>query len=131
MVAVKISLSEFEQNWRNSEEPIALADASGVVFLGNRSAWRYHSMRQLNETEMKSLDGTLQYAAQPILPITRLPRIQQAGYGEHLAKPVGRLGWQLMLFPLPAFVRQGAGLTNGHCPEFDCCRAVRAQADMV
>lgn len=110
VIAVKISLSEFEQTWRSSEEPIALADASGVVFLSNRTQWRYHSMRPLDERERKYLDGTLQYAGQGIRPIASLPKIQQAGFGEHVAKPVGRLGWQLMLFPSQARIQRSAAL---------------------
>ncbi|WP_420476186.1 sensor histidine kinase [Noviherbaspirillum sp. ST9] len=110
VIAVKISLSEFEQTWRSSEEPIALADASGVVFLSNRTAWRYHSMRRLDEKERKYVDGTLQYVGQEIRPIATLNKSDQAGFGEHLSKPVGRLGWQLMLFPSQARIHKSAAL---------------------
>ncbi len=111
VIAVKISLAEFEETWRSSEEPIALADASGVVFLSNRMPWRYHSMRRLDDKERKYLEGTLQYAGQNIHPIASLPRAQQAGFGEHVAKPVGRLGWQLMLFPSQARIQRSATLS--------------------
>lgn len=110
VIAVKISLSEFEQNWRSSEEPIALADASGVVFLSNRAAWRYHSMRDLDEKERTYLAGTLQYAGQNIYPIASLPKAQKSGFGEHVGKPVGRLGWELMLFPSQARIQRSATL---------------------
>ena len=110
VIAVKIGLSEFEQTWRSSEEPIALVDASGVVFLSNRMPWRYHSMRQLDEKERHDLDGTFQYAGLNIHPIATLPKGEQAGFGEHLAKPVGRLGWQLMLFPSQARIQRSAAL---------------------
>ena len=110
VIAVKISLSEFEQTWRSSEEPIALADASGVVFLSNRTAWRYHSMRRLDDKERKYVDGTLQYVGQDIRPIATLRKADQAGFGEHLSKPVGRLGWQLMLFPSQARIHKSAAL---------------------
>ena len=110
VIAVKISLSEFEQNWRSSEEPIALTDASGVVFLSNRAAWRYHSMRDLDEKERTYLAGTLQYAGQNIYPIASLPKAQKAGFGEHVGKPVGRLGWELMLFPSQARIQRSATL---------------------
>jgi len=110
VITVKISLAEFEQTWGSSDVPIALADASGVVFLSNRPAWRYHSMRPLDEKERKVLDGTLQYAGLGIHPITSLPKADQAGWGEHLAKPAGRLGWQLMLFPSQARVQRSAAL---------------------
>jgi two-component system, NtrC family, C4-dicarboxylate transport sensor histidine kinase DctB len=111
VIAVKISLAEFEQTWRSSEEPVALADASGVVFLSNRASWRYHSMRRLDDKERHYLGGTLQYAGQSISPITTLPKTEQAGFGEHVGKPVGRLGWQLMLFPSQARVQRTAALT--------------------
>jgi len=111
VIAVKISLSEFEQAWRSSEEPIALADASGVVFLSNRSGWRYHSMRPLDVQVRKDLANTLQYGGQNILPISALPKGDQAGFGEHVAKPVGPLDWQLMLFPSQARIHRSAALS--------------------
>src|SRR3569833_2365806 len=36
VIAVKISLAEFEQTWSSSDDPLALADHKGVVFLSNR-----------------------------------------------------------------------------------------------
>lgn len=109
VIAVRISLSEFEQSWRSSEDPIALADRIGVVFLSNRPHWLYHSLRPVDETEREYLAGSLQYVGKSILPISSLPRDEQAGFGEHVAQPVGRLGWQLMLFPSKARIARGAG----------------------
>jgi two-component system, NtrC family, C4-dicarboxylate transport sensor histidine kinase DctB len=111
VIAVKIGLSEFEQTWSRSEEPIALADGSGVVFLSNRTGWRYHSMKPLDERTQTYLAGTLQYAGQTIRPIASLPKSSQAGFGEHVAKPVGRRGWQLMLFPSQARITRAASLS--------------------
>lgn len=108
VIAVKISLAEFEQTWGRSEEPIALADASGVVFLSNRSKWRYHSLRQLDDAAQEHLAATLQYAGRPVQPVGLLPKPDQAGFGEHLSRPVGRLGWQLMLFPSEARITRAA-----------------------
>jgi two-component system C4-dicarboxylate transport sensor histidine kinase DctB len=102
VLAIKISLSEFERAWRSSEEPIALADRAGVVFLSNREQWKYHSLRPLAEEEQRRLTDTLQYAGQLIRPVAGLPKPERAGFGEFVAKPVGRLGWQVMLFPSQA-----------------------------
>lgn len=99
VITVKISLAEFEQTWGRSEEPIALADASGVVFLSNRAQWRYYSMRSLGDAEQEHLAMTLQYAGRQVKPVSALPKAEQAGFGSHVSRPVGRLGWQLMLFP--------------------------------
>lgn len=108
VIAVRVSLSEFEQSWRSSEEPIALADRIGVVFLSNRPEWRYHSLRPVDETTRQYLDGTLQYVGKNIVPITALPAAEQAGFGEHVTHPVGRLGWQLMLFPAQVRIMRSA-----------------------
>ncbi|OWW22515.1 sensor histidine kinase [Noviherbaspirillum denitrificans] len=110
VIAVKISLSEFEETWRRSEDPIALADSSGVVFLSSRTTWRYHSMRPLADKAREYLGGTLQYAGLNIEPISSLPKAEQAGFGEYVARPVGRLDWQLMLFPSQARVQRSAAL---------------------
>lgn len=108
VIAVRISLSEFEQSWRSSEDPIALADRFGVVFLSNRPEWLYHSLRPIDDEAQRFLSGSMQYAGQNILPIAALPKDSRAGFGEHVAQRVGRLGWQLMLFPSQARATRGA-----------------------
>ncbi|MES2106759.1 MAG: ATP-binding protein [Pseudomonadota bacterium] len=99
VIAVKISLNEFEQAWRSSEEAIALADRQGVVFLSNRPAWQYHSLHALDAMVQQHIADTLQYVGNRITPILDLPKRERDGFGEYVARPIGRLGWQLMLFP--------------------------------
>ncbi len=108
VMAVKISLSEFEQTWQKSEDPIALVDGSGVVFLSNFGNWRYHSIKPLDASEQNDLAGTLQYAGRSIRPITSLPPQDRTRFGDFVSQPVGRLGWQLMLFPSQAHIHQTA-----------------------
>jgi len=108
VIAVKISLAEFAQTWSSSEDPLALADHKGVVFLSNRAGWRYHSLHPLSEADQRYVAGTRQYVGQTILPIASLPKAARAGFGEYVAKPVGRLGWQLMLFPSQARIARTA-----------------------
>jgi len=104
VIAVKITLESFEQTWRSNEDPIALADSHGVVFLSNRSEWNYHSLRTLEPQVQRDIEQTLQYMGKKIQPIAQLPKAARAGFGEYVARPVGRLGWQLMLFPAQAKV---------------------------
>lgn len=110
VMAVKIALAEFEHTWRSSEDPIALADHNGVVFLSNRAGWKYHSLHPLDRTLQQDLAGTLQYARQSITPISSLPKAMQAGFGDHVTRTIGRLGWQLMLFPSQAHIARVATL---------------------
>lgn len=104
VIAVKITLESFEQTWRSNEDPIALADKHGVVFLSNRSEWNYHSLRALEPRVQADIETTLQYMGKKIEPITSLARPARHGFGDYVARPVGRLGWQLMLFPAQAKV---------------------------
>ena len=99
VIAVKITLDAFEQTWRSNEDPIALADSHGVVFLSNRSAWNYHSLRVLEPQVQRDIEQTLQYMGKKIEPIASLAKTERAGFGDFEVRPVGRLGWQLMLFP--------------------------------
>jgi two-component system C4-dicarboxylate transport sensor histidine kinase DctB len=104
VVAVKISLAEFEQTWRSSEHAIALADRHGVIFLSNQPDWRYRSLRPLEAGARQELAQTQQYAGRNITPLAQaLP--------EYTMRPVGKLGWQLMLFPSQVRVQRAALLT--------------------
>jgi two-component system C4-dicarboxylate transport sensor histidine kinase DctB len=102
VVAVKISLADFERTWRSSEDPIVLADSSGVIFLSNRPDWIYHSLRPLDAATERELARTQQYMGQKVVPLTARTELK-------VTQPVGQLGWQLMLFPSSARVlRTGA-----------------------
>jgi two-component system C4-dicarboxylate transport sensor histidine kinase DctB len=102
VMAVKIDLTEFEHTWRSSEDPITLVDSSGVVFLSNRPEWKYHSLYPLNGAVQQDLTGTHQYADRTISPVSSLPQPQSSGFGQHVTRGIGPLGWQLMLFPSQA-----------------------------
>ncbi|MFZ6732806.1 sensor histidine kinase [Undibacterium sp. Ji42W] len=99
VIAVKIILNEFEQAWGSSEEPIALSDRHGVVFLSNRASWKYHSLQNLSPVVQQDLKATLQYGGKHIEAIAQLPLKEKKGYDDYLQRRIGRLDWQLMLFP--------------------------------
>lgn len=92
VIVVKITLDEFESTWASSEDPIVLADRSGVIFRTNRPAWRYHSLHPLPAATRAELARTQQYMGQAIAPLAEPT-------GPYVTRAVGRLGWQLMLFP--------------------------------
>ena len=103
VIAVKIILDEFERNWVGSEDTIVLADRAGVVFLSNRPAWKYRSLGAITLAAQQEIAGTRQYAHRPIAPVAGpLP--------PHVTRPVGKLGWQLQLFPARQQVRRNAAL---------------------
>ncbi|MFT5534619.1 MAG: two-component system C4-dicarboxylate transport sensor histidine kinase DctB [Burkholderiaceae bacterium] len=113
VLAVKISLNEFERTWRTSEEPIVLADRDGVVFLGNRPAWQYHSLASIDVAAREKIMATLQYVGKDITPISSLPAASRKDYDASVMRPVGRLGWQLRLFPAQSRITRAALLWSG------------------
>lgn len=113
VIAVKITLASFEQTWRSNEDPIALVDRHGVVFLSNRSEWVYNSLRPLDPLVQADIEQTQQYMGKQIRPIASLPPPARKGFGAYEGRPVGRLGWQLMLFPAQAKVLRSGLLWAG------------------
>ena len=99
VMAVKVDLSEFEHTWRSSDDPVTLVDHSGVVFLSNRPAWKYHSLQPLDAQLQQELAGTHQYADRVITPVSAMPPALRSGFGEHIERSIERQGWRLMLFP--------------------------------
>ncbi len=107
VIAVKIGLADFEANWQSSEEPIVLADPHGVIFLSNRPEWKYHSLGPLDANTLAGFAQTQQYLGKTIT------QLKDAG-APHVTLPLGRLGWQLMLYPNQSRVlRNGAGWALG------------------
>ena len=92
VVAVKISLADFERTWRNSDDAIVLADQAGVIFLSNRPDWIYRSLGPLDAATGRELARTQQYMGQRVTPLSGHPDL-------FVTQSVGELGWQLMVFP--------------------------------
>jgi len=103
VIAVKILLDEFERNWVGSEDTIVLADRAGVVFLSNRTDWKYRSLGKVSAAAQREIAGTRQYAHQPIAPIA-------GPLAPHVTRHIGKLGWELQLFPGRQQVARNAAL---------------------
>lgn len=102
-VVLKISLDSFERTWAANDEPAALVDAAGVVFLSSQPAWKYRSLQALSDAAHRRIAETQQYVGQRIEPLPA-----PAAALRTVARPVGPLGWRLMLFIDDAPARQAA-----------------------
>jgi len=119
VVVVKISLADLEQAWSEGADPVALADADGVVFLSSDSHWRYRTLAPLAAETQNRLLQTRQYGDSSLgtLPIrpSRPPWGGEVGAAArqdliHVAATgraptllmqtaeVGPLSWKLLLF---------------------------------
>jgi two-component system C4-dicarboxylate transport sensor histidine kinase DctB len=103
VIAVKILLDEFERNWVGSDDTIVLADRASVVFLSNRADWKYRSLGTVSPAAQQEIAGTRQYAHQPIAPIP-------GPLAPHVTRSIGKLGWELQLFPARQHVKRNAVL---------------------
>jgi two-component system C4-dicarboxylate transport sensor histidine kinase DctB len=92
VIAVKILLDEFERTWRGSDDTIVLADRAAVVFLSNRADWKYRSLHPLSAQTQAELASTLQYGQLPVVAL-------KGAAAPFAARQVGRLGWELRLYP--------------------------------
>ncbi|RFO96490.1 PAS domain-containing sensor histidine kinase [Rhodoferax lacus] len=61
VVAIKVSLRDIEEAWRRTKEPVYLADAYGVIFLGSIDAWQYKATRPLSAEALAWIRGNRQY----------------------------------------------------------------------
>ena len=99
VVAVKISLDYLASNWLTIVDPVALADRWGVIFLSNRSDWRYRSLKPLPPAARQQIETSLQYVGATIAPLSALQPPPTMHPGTEVTQNVGRLGWNLAVYP--------------------------------
>lgn len=110
VVAVKISLQRIQETWAQSADPVMLADARGVLFLGSEASWLYRATHLLSAADVRWLHEHDVYGetrAFPVLPWRKLAVRDHDGYllesriaGRPrtflaLDEPLSDLGWTL------------------------------------
>jgi PAS domain S-box-containing protein len=63
VVAVKVSLHAIEATWAKAPDPIMLADARGIFFLGSVAPWLFQSTRPLAAPDLARVRNDQQYGA--------------------------------------------------------------------
>ena len=61
VIAIKVSLRDIEDAWRRAKDPVYLADAYGVIFLGSVDAWQYKATRALSPAALAWIRENRQY----------------------------------------------------------------------
>jgi PAS domain S-box-containing protein len=61
VLAIKVSLRDIEDAWRRTKDPVYLADAYGVIFLGSIDAWQYKATQPLPPQALAWIRGNRQY----------------------------------------------------------------------
>ena len=79
VVAVKVSLHEIEETWANARDPIMLADARGIFFMGSVTPWMFHSTRELSAQDLQELRADKQYGTRQEFPLVAWTRGVEPG----------------------------------------------------
>ncbi|MEQ9261336.1 MAG: ATP-binding protein [Roseovarius sp.] len=69
VIAIKLSLTPLETQWREAGERVLLANRDGVVLLSSEPEWRYTTLQPLTEAQRDRIRQTRQFGAQPLAPL--------------------------------------------------------------
>lgn len=125
VVAVKISLGDFESALVRNGDPVLLVDANGVVFLSSVPQFKYRFLTPLEVGVMQQIGLSRQYRGQHLRPLGMSVQLQDepqqiraALHGRtadaYLAQSVqtGPEGWSIVLFSPTRQQRQNALLAG-------------------
>ncbi len=88
VAVVKVSLEQLEKSWDLVEAPALVADENGVVILASVPAWKFTTLRRLDEETRRLFDRTQQYNRRALLPLElrQSRRLDERTSLVHLAK---------------------------------------------
>ncbi len=113
VAAVKLDLTDLQDEWREGGETVLVSDANGVFFLSSYHNWRYRTLEPLTEAQRILIQATRQYGRQP-LELLPLEGVDLLADGQRIVTLEGvrylmmsltlyDLNWQLhYLLPLAA-----------------------------
>ncbi|MFT6102287.1 MAG: C4-dicarboxylate-specific signal transduction histidine kinase [Granulosicoccus sp.] len=61
VAVVKLSMSYWEDNWRNAENTVITADENNIIILSSNSQWRYQTIGDLADKILKEVSGLQQF----------------------------------------------------------------------
>lgn len=135
VVAVKIGLEPFEDALRHSGETVLVADAAGVVVLSAVPELRYRALQPLDADARERLGQARQYGTQPLPPLAGGTAIAPGQDEVKLAlegvastysvvrRPVGPLGWQMLVLADQRASREAAWLAAIAAAALSACAA--------
>lgn len=101
VVVVKLELGEWEQNWRDSNDNIAVADANGIVILSSEDDWRYRSISALPENQLQEIYRLKQFPGETHEPLSnRQLSLDTFGFGSSYYWTISRNAYMVSAFPI-------------------------------
>jgi len=125
VVAVKISLEDFESALVRNGDPVLLVDANGIVFLSSIPEFKYRALMPLEADIAQEIGLSRQYGSEPLHPLGTSLRLQDEPQqirvvlrgrpaDVYLAQSVqtGPEGWSIVLLSSTRQQRQNALLAG-------------------
>ncbi len=75
VVAVKITMDQFEETWRDGGADLIVTDSSNVVFMSSRADWQFRTLGTVTEPMLDRIAETRQF---PLDRLTPLPQRREA-----------------------------------------------------
>ncbi|MFY3382919.1 PAS domain S-box protein [Paracidovorax sp. MALMAid1276] len=102
VVAVKVQMQPIVDTWAQLRDPVFLADARGIIFLGSVGAWLYKTTRPLSDAEVLQVQRDEQYGARwTPEPVPWRAQRQRDQPGMELRLPDTGKEWLALEEPLP------------------------------
>ncbi|PCJ92327.1 MAG: sensor histidine kinase [Hyphomicrobiales bacterium] len=70
VVTTKVTVDQFEADWKGGDAEIIVTDTHGIVFMSSRDEWRFKSLDRLDKATLNNIEQSRQY------PIERLSQLQ-------------------------------------------------------
>lgn len=86
VVVVKVSLRQIQEAWANARDPIMLADARGIFFLGTNAAWMFQAKAALGAEDLDWLRRHEVYGARQTFPVVPWSVARTGGQSGYLVR---------------------------------------------
>ncbi|MDU8427852.1 ATP-binding protein [Pseudomonas syringae pv. actinidifoliorum] len=102
-MVVKLEFPNLEQEWGQGDDLLLVSDEKGIVFIANRSGWRYRELLPISVEGRADLLRTRQYDKKS-LSLLRSRVLERFGENSHLSRiegPDGAADYLWQSLPLP------------------------------
>lgn len=86
VVVVKVSLRQIQEAWANARDPIMLADARGIFFLGSNAAWTFQARQAVTNDDLAWLHRHEVYGARQSFPVVPWTIERSPGQPDYLIR---------------------------------------------
>ncbi len=99
VAAIKVSLEQLEKSWTTVEAPVLVADENGVVILSAVPAWKFATLRPLDDSTRAAFDHTQQYNRRALQPLG-IKTLEDYDHGARLVRIAASAPETVSVYPV-------------------------------